>query len=207
MFWVQPIWRSGLWSIPKEACGWVDHSRMISRGLKPFCIMILITIVLVIKDKSNSDSSSGNGVLSVVNGQGRWSGKGARICQQNDRVRLAIPRAFFYNLSAWIKLEDFSSSISPIFFSEAGEHSMGWFLTKDGQVVLEIGTSQNSFKYISAVAFRKEKLGRWTHVATTLDKEQKMVSHYVNGRPFSREKLADSFILNIDKCILGQVPK
>ena len=34
-----------------------------------------------------------------------------------------------------------------------------------------------------------------------------MVSHYVNGRPFSREKLADSFILNIDKCILGQVPK
>ena len=73
-------------------------------------------------------------------------------------------------------------------------------------MVLEIGTSK-LFQIHICGCLSKEKLGRWTHVATTLDKEQKMVSHYVNGRPFSRRKIADSFILNIDKCILGQVPK
>ena len=197
----------------RRHAAWVDHSRMISK--RPETILHYdfdnhSPWARVIKDKSNSESSSGNGaIVGCKWSEGRWSGKGAlEFANKNDRVRLAIPHELSsITLSAWIRLEDFSSSISPIFFSEAGEHSMGWFLTKDGQVVLEIGTSQNSFKYISAVAFRKEKLGRWTHVATTLDKEQKMVSHYVNGRPFSREKLADSFILNIDKCILGQVPK
>ena len=44
-----------------------------------------------------------------------------------------------------------------------------------------------NLRYESAVAFRKDRLGRWMHVSTIFDPISKMVTHYVNGRSFSRK--------------------
>jgi len=58
-------------------------------------------------------------------------------------------------------------------------------------------------KYVSSVAFRKERIGQWTHLSTTYDADKKMVSHYVDGRPFSREKMQENLPLFFGKSELG----
>ena len=40
-------------------------------------------------------------------------------------------------------------------------------------------------------------------MATTLDSESKMISHYVNGRSFSHEKMSDMVPLTFEKSLLG----
>ena len=48
-----------------------------------------------------------------------------------------------------------------------------------------------------------DRVGRWTHVATTLDSNSRMIRHYVNGRSFSHEKLTELVPLNFEKSLLG----
>jgi len=48
-----------------------------------------------------------------------------------------------------------------------------------------------------------DRLGSWTHVATALDSKSKMISHYVNGRSFSHEKMNEMVPLTFEKSLLG----
>ena len=57
--------------------------------------------------------------------------------------------------------------------------------------------------YLSAVALPKEKLGQWVHLATSYDANEEWVSHYVNGRSFSREKIEIPQPLSFKKGLLG----
>ena len=53
-------------------------------------------------------------------------------------------------------------------------------------------------RYESSVAFRKERIGRWVHVSTTIDPISNLISHYINGRSFSREKIESIYPLVLD---------
>jgi len=106
--------------------------------------------------------------------------------------------------SAWLKIDSLDQSISPIICSEPKSlGSVCWSVNGDGKIVLRTRNSGGNTFYESAVAFRSDKLGRWAHVATTYNADAKMITHYVNGRSFSREKLIDPVILTFPKAMLG----
>ena len=47
----------------------------------------------------------------------------------------------------------------------------------------------------------EDNLNRWSHVVTT-DIESGIITHYVNGRSFSREKLVENIVLNFPKALM-----
>ena len=161
----------------------------------------------ILRNESASNSSAQNGAIVGCNwSEGRWSGKGAlSFKRKNDRVRLQLPSHLkSATFSAWLKIDSLDQSISPIICSEPKSlGSVCWSVNGDGKIVLRTRNSGGNTFYESAVAFRSDKLGRWAHVATTYDADAKMITHYVNGRSFSREKLIDPVILTFPKAMLG----
>ena len=141
---------------------------------------------------------------------GRWPGKGALgFVRKNDQVRLDFPNYHpALTLGAWIKLEDIGQFPSPIISSDADSNgAASWYVDEDGKLVLELNVNGEPVRYHSAVAFRKERVGRWMHISTTYDPKSKLVSHYVNGRSFSREKIDSVIPLHFGPSVLGNFSK
>ena len=161
----------------------------------------------VLLDTSTASQPPSNGaVIGCKWEEGRWAGKGALAFKRdNDRVRLNLPKHLTSaTLVAWIKIDALPQSIAPIICAEP--LSLGaacWSINKQGQLALRVKSAKGFNLYESAVAFGKERVGRWTHVATTLDSESKMISHYVNGRSFSHERMSELVPLNFEKSLLG----
>lgn len=189
---------------------WVDLSKSITADPKTLLYFSFdnhSTWSRILRNESLSNSSIQNGAIVGCNwSEGRWAGKGAlSFKRRNDRVRLQLPShlksATFF---AWLKIDSLAQPISPIICSDpATLGSTCWSVNGNGQIVLRTRTAKGDVFYESAVAFRTEKLNRWAHVATTYDAEAKMISHYVNGRSFSREKLIDPVVLSFPKAMLG----
>ena len=48
-----------------------------------------------------------------------------------------------------------------------------------------------------------DRLGKWLHLATSFDGDNKWVNHFVNGRSFSREKINQAESISLRKGLLG----
>ena len=162
----------------------------------------------VLKDETKRDDGAGNGAVIGCNwAQGRWPGKGAlQFSKSNDRVCLNLPGEFSsVTMVAWVKLGELASPVYPLVFSRPSHKgALGWSVNQAGKLVLQVRVdSKRVINYLSAVALPKEKLGQWVHLATSYDLSEKWVSHYVNGRSFSREKIEVSQPLSFKKGLLG----
>ncbi len=159
----------------------------------------------------NDISNQANGaIIGCKWTDGRWPGKGALgFKSKNDQVRLDFPdHHTSLTLGAWINLNSVGQYPSPIISSDSNSNgAVSWFISSDGKLSLVINVNGKIETYESAVAFRKERLGRWMHVATTYDPALKLVSHYVNGRSFSREKISSAVPLFFGPSLLGNFSK
>jgi len=81
--------------------------------------------------------------------------------------------------------------------------AVGWLINSEGKLVLEIKVSDAYEKYESAVAFPPDRLGMWVHLASSFDGKNKWVTHFVNGRSFSREKISQARSISLKKGLLG----
>jgi hypothetical protein len=162
----------------------------------------------VLKDETNRNDGAGNGAVIGCNwAQGRWPGKGAlQFSRANDRVCLNLPGELpSLTMAAWVKLDGLSSPVYPLIFTRSFQKgALGWSVNQEGKLVLQVRVDGNRVvNYHSAVALPKEKFGRWVHLATSYDSSNKWVSHYVNGRSFSREKMVIPQPLSLKKGLLG----
>jgi hypothetical protein len=159
----------------------------------------------------NDLSNQANGaVVGCKWTDGRWPGKGALgFSRKNDQVRLDFPSHHpALTLGAWVSLNVLGQHPSPIISSDSTSNgAASWYVNSKGMLVLELNVNGKPKRYESAVAFRKERLGRWMHVSTTFDPVSKMVTHYVNGRSFSREKIVTAIPLYFGSSLLGNFSK
>ena len=159
----------------------------------------------------NDLSNQANGaVVGCKWTDGRWPGKGALgFSRKNDQVRLDFPSHHpALTLGAWVSLNVLGKHPSPIISSDSTSNgAVSWYINSKGMLVLELNVNGKPKRYESAVAFRKERLGRWMHVSTTFDPVSKMVTHYVNGRSFSREKIVTAIPLYFGSSLLGNFSK
>ena len=194
----------------RRHAAWVDLSKEIAQDPKTrlyFSFDNHSPWSRLLRDDSVAKESPNNGaVIGCKWEEGRWAGKGALAFKRdNDRVRLNLPRRLISaTLAAWVKIDALPQSVAPIICAEPlSSGATCWSIDKQGQLSLRIKSAKGFNLYESAVAFGKERVGRWTHIATTLDSESKMISHYVNGRSFSHEKMSDLVPLNFEKSLLG----
>jgi len=164
-----------------------------------------------LQNQSSQNQDSLNGaIIGCTWSEGRWPGKGAlAFKRKNDRVRLDFNVSLqAFTLSAWIKIDKLKDKMSPILCSESLSSGSGsWFINQKGQVVLEVSRGSKKDMYQSAVAFRSERMGRWVHVATSFDLSKRKVSHFVNGRSFSHEKIRSQIPVSFSNSSLGYCSK
>ena len=164
-----------------------------------------------LQNQSSQNQDSLNGaIIGCTWSEGRWPGKGALVFKRkNDRVRLDFNVSLqAFTLSAWIKIDKLKDKMSPILCSESLSSGSGsWFINQKGQVVLEVSRGSKKDMYQSAVAFRSERMGRWVHVATSFDLSKRKVSHFVNGRSFSHEKIRSQIPVSFSNSSLGYCSK
>jgi ferric-dicitrate binding protein FerR (iron transport regulator) len=163
----------------------------------------------MLRDDAKSEGKRHDGaIVGCEWSKGRWVGKGALSFDgENDRVHIDLPDHLeSATLAAWVRLETLGSVMTPIICADHSSAGAGfWGIDGEGRLVLRAKAMQtNAFDtYVSSVAFSKERIGRWVHLATTYDAGNRMVSHYVNGRPFSREKMKRELSLLFAKSELG----
>ena len=158
-------------------------------------------------DETKRRSGHGNGaVIGCKWTEGRWPGKGAlQFSQNNDRVCFNVPNSLIEaTLATWIRVDRISNSVAPIIFSRPHiKGAMGWAINATGQLVLAVNTASGLEKYSSPVALPEDRLGKWIHLATTFDCASKWVTHYVNGRSFSKERILSAQSISLKKGLLG----
>ena len=165
----------------------------------------------ILRDDARTRSKSHDGaIVGCKWTEGRWTGKGAlTFASENDRVRLKLPTRFrSATLMSWVRIDELVAGMGNPIICAQPKTTVGatcWGIDESGRLaLLAKGKGLDSLvSYVSSVAFRKERLGHWTHVATTYDAEKGMVSHYVDGRPFSREKMKTDLPIFFDKSELG----
>jgi hypothetical protein len=161
----------------------------------------------VLKDKTNRNNGSGDGaVIGCQWSEGRWPGKGAlHFSKNNDRVCLNVTKSLpSATLVAWVKLDALNNWGAPLVYSQPNQDgAFGWFVSPKGKMVLEVLGPREVQLYESAVAFAPDRLGEWVHIATSFDGKNKWVTHFLNGRSFSREKLNSSGMISLKRGLIG----
>ncbi|MDF1823454.1 MAG: LamG domain-containing protein [Verrucomicrobiales bacterium] len=116
--------------------------------------------------------------------EGRWPGKGALAFKRiTDRVRLEIPGKFdALTYSAWVRIEGLDRWLSSLMLTDGFEKGeVHWQISDSGELVTGIKTNRRNPNTTSPPLIKPEDLGRWIHLATTLDRNKQEVIHYLDG--------------------------
>ncbi len=139
---------------------------------------------------------------------GRWPGKqGLEFKRVSDRVRLHVPGEFdALTLMAWVRVDALPNRFNSLLMTDSWEEAAPhWHISHDGK--LELGVQgpgrRNGAHYYSPVVFPTDRLGQWTHLAVTYDREAGLVTHYVDGRPVSQEPIKLDITLRLGNAEVG----
>ena len=132
---------------------------------------------------SKREDSSNGAIIGAQWARGRWPGKGAlNFKRVTDRVRLDIPGSYeSLTMSAWIKVESLDRWYSSIILTDGFEKGEPhWQITGEGKLILGIGGTRPPNTESERVIHPGD-LGRWIHLAVTIDRPSNTVIHYVDG--------------------------
>lgn len=121
--------------------------------------------------------------------EGRWPGKGALEFKRiTDRARLQIPGTFeALSFAAWVRIEGFDRWLSSLFLTDGFEPGeVHWQISNLGELILGVSDDgpPNTF---SVPVIHPDDLGKWLHLAVTVDRETGTVTHYRDGKVVTRE--------------------
>ncbi len=137
--------------------------------------------------------------------QGRWPGKGALEFQRiTDRVRVQVPGEFeSLTLAAWVRIEGLDRWLSSLLLTDGfDEGEVHWQISNDGELILGIGEAM-PFNHFSPPKINPRDLGRWLHLAVTVDRESKTVTHFLDGKAISQSNVGKLPPLRIGAAEIG----
>jgi hypothetical protein len=116
--------------------------------------------------------------------EGRWPGKGALEFKRiTDRTRLNIPGTHdALTFAAWVRIEGFDRWLNSLFLTDGFDRGeVHWQMNNEGKLVLGVSGSSTMNTY-SDVVIHPGDLGKWIHLAATVDRASGVVTHYRDGR-------------------------
>lgn len=115
--------------------------------------------------------------------EGRWPGKGSLEFKRiTDRVRLQLPGSFDrLSFSAWVRVEGFDRWLSSLFLTDGFETGeVHWQISNKGELILGI-SDEGPPNTVSEPVIHPADLGKWIHLAVTVDRITGLVRHYRDG--------------------------
>lgn len=138
--------------------------------------------------------------------EGRWQGKGALEFKRiTDRVRLEIPGEFdALSFSAWVRIEGLDRWLSSLMLTDGFDRGeVHWQISDLGEIIVGIKTTRKDPNTMSPSIIQPEDLGRWIHLATTLDHQSGRVVHYIDGEAVMVDEREDLLPLRIGGAEIG----
>jgi hypothetical protein len=136
---------------------------------------------------------------------GRFPGKGAlEFKRTSDRVRVDIPGQYqSLTFSAWVRIEGWDRWLSSLLLTDVfGTGSVHWQLSDKGELILGV-RSKRLENHFSPPVISPRDLGRWVHLATTIDQQSKLVTHYLDGRTVGQTPVDQVVPLQIGPAEIG----
>lgn len=128
--------------------------------------------------------------------EGRWTEKNAlEFKQPADRVRVNIPGEFnALTFTCWTRIDSLDRKFNSLFLTDSYDKGEPhWQILDTGELYFSIRPVERStkdgprdFKALSPSFWNPSLQGKWIHLAVTCDRDSRTITHYLNGREFSR---------------------
>lgn len=147
---------------------------------------------------------------------GRWPGlnQALEFRRPGSRVRVRISGEFSaFTFAAWVRVDSLDRRYNALFMGDGYENGEPhWQIRDDGKLMLSVmvdhtrslpGHPQSRFHhvYFSPPIWDLSKSGRWMHLASVFDPDEKRVSHFVNGQRICEEAIEPKF--HVDRLRIG----
>lgn len=200
-------------SLRNDFARWQAHSRTFARDDR---VIAYYTFErdkpsAVIASLAEPRSSEFDGaVVLAETAAGRWPGmkQALEFRRPGSRVRVRIPGEFkAFTFTAWVRIDSLDRRYNALFMGdgyETGEPH--WQIRDDGKIMLSVMIdhtkphpiypkfdSRHHHVYFSPPIWDRSMSGKWFHVASVFDPAGQQVTHYVNGKRISQEKIAPLF--------------
>lgn len=149
-----------------------------------------------LKNKAvNADPASVAAIVGATWTEGRWSEKSAlEFKGADDRVRLVLPGEFeSLTFFAWIRVDETPNRLNGLVMGQTGDQlgETHWYVYLNGALGAAVriaprGHDNQWWHAHSEPYFKGQKLGKWTFVATVLDRRAGIATHYIDGVPVAR---------------------
>ncbi|MES2660230.1 MAG: LamG-like jellyroll fold domain-containing protein [Verrucomicrobiota bacterium] len=139
---------------------------------------------------SGADEDTNGSVIGCEKLSGRWERKTALgFAKTSDRVRFRTEGSSpSITVMAWVRVDSLPLDHNSLFCMAPGEvGEVHWKLSQSGSLLLGLRTvpalDYNSWERLeSPRVVTPNDFGRWMHLATVIDAEEREMRHYVNGR-------------------------
>jgi hypothetical protein len=139
--------------------------------------------------------------------EGRWAGKKAlEFKSAGDRVRFQDAGEYeSLTLMTWVRVDGLDRPFSGLMLTDGWmSGSVHWQITQSGKLRLGIHGDKVNHDYDTEKVFAPgSNLGRWIHLCTVYDREQREVVHYIDGKVSRREPLKFDTALRLGSVELG----
>lgn len=147
---------------------------------------------------------------------GRWSSQPAlEFLRPSDRIRVDLPGSYdAITFTAWVRIDALPARDQTLLLTDANPQlRLHWQLTPGGELFLGLRrpldmTAEPRPKpewtgHGTQRIFTTRSIGKWTHLATVYDREQRRVSHFLDGKRVSTAVVDYDHALQLGLAAIG----
>lgn len=148
---------------------------------------------------------------------GRWPAKSALSFKQpGDRVRINIPGEYkSLTFMCWVKIYSLDRDWNSLYLTD--NYQVGechWQIMRDGRLMFSTKIRDNweskeknhvHIPNFSPSFWKPELRGKWVNLAVRLDVDNKLVTHFFNGKPLSQHPMQKHFIVTETRFGNGEI--
>ncbi len=145
-------------------------------------------------------------IIGAAWGDGRWERKRALEFKRiTDRIRLRIPGEFTaLSFCTWVRVDGRDRWLSSLMLTDGFEPGeVHWQLSDKGELILGVSSPRKSPNSTSEPVIGPKDLGRWIHLAVTVDQQSGEVIHYLDGRSVAKDIRDDLPLLRLGDAEIG----
>ena len=151
---------------------------------------------------------------------GRWSGvqSALEFRRPGSRVRVNIPGEFeAFTFMSWVRIDSLDRQYNALFLGDGYENGEPhWQIREDGKLMLSVMVDEDRPHpvskdrrfhrlYYSPPIWDLSMSGRWLHLTSVYDTNQRLVSHFVDGEMVSREEIPDEYLVKTLRIGNGEI--
>ncbi|MCF6313999.1 MAG: FecR domain-containing protein [Verrucomicrobiales bacterium] len=166
-----------------------------------------------LKNEALSGSELDGAIVGARRVEGRWPypKNALEFKPTGSRTRVFIPGEFAsISFVCWARIDSLDRQYNALFLSDNfQEGELHWQIRHDGKLMLSLmhaeGKKGGNRTYFSPPIWDKSMSGQWIHLASVFDTEKQSITHYVNGKSVSNERITPAREVHTTRIGAGEI--